>query len=199
LFRNYPIINLPAIILLTGEKRSNVLNTLARWKREGRIISLRRGYYTLPNAVKPPTTALIANEIYRPSYLSLEWALSFYGIIPDAVFSCTSVTTRLGKRFSNKFGTFYYRHIKPATYWGFTQRMIGGFKIRVADPEKALLDYWHLHSGEWTQSRMEAMRLQQMDTIDATKLRRYSQRWNSPRLGRAVETVISLLNTHDIG
>jgi predicted transcriptional regulator of viral defense system len=193
LFRGCPIFDLSAVMLLTGEKKSNVLNTLARWKKEGRLIALRRGMYTLPGAVVRPTPALVANEIYRPSYLSLEWALSYYGLIPEAVFSCTSVTPRGGRKFSNPLGEFYYRHIKPTVYWGFVQRTMGGFTIRIAEPEKALLDYWHLNSGVWTPERLEAMRLQQMETIDAVKLHHYSRRWNSPRLERAVETVMPFL------
>lgn len=193
LFREHTFFDLPAVLLLTEEKRSNVLNTLARWKKEGRIIALRRGMYTLPGAKVPPNQALVANAIYRPSYLSLEWALSYYGLIPDVVFSCTSVTTRVGKRFSNQLGEFYYRHIKSTAYWGFNQKLIGGFRIWVAEPEKALLDYLHYHAGPWTPERLEALRLQQLENIVADKLRHYSRRWNSPRLERAVEAILPLL------
>lgn len=57
----------------------------------------------------------------------------------------------------------------------------------MADPEKALLDYWHLESGEWKKERLLAMRFQQGDIIDLQKMLDYAGRFSSPRLLRAVE------------
>lgn len=131
-------------------------------------------------------SARLANELYTPSYLSLQWALGFYGLIPEAVFVHTSVTSRVPKTFVNERGTFTYRHVKPAAFFGYRGMLMGGEKILLADPEKALLDFWHLTPGKWTRVRMAEMRFQQFEAVEEEKLVRYAERFASPRLIDAV-------------
>jgi hypothetical protein len=57
----------------------------------------------------------------------------------------------------------------------------------IAEPEKALLDHWHLTPGEWTQERIEEMRYQHCQQVNKDKLQAYADRFHSPRLYRAVE------------
>jgi len=64
--------------------------------------------------------------------------------------------------------------------------MIQNHKVMLATPEKALLDYWHLNTGPWTPARMAAMRFQQAEQVDRTALKQAAERFNSPRLFRAV-------------
>lgn len=129
----------------------------------------------------------VANEIYRPSYLSGLWILSFFGLIPEMVTTYTSMTPRVPRSFTNHLGTFRYSHVKQSFFFGFDRKKVQGDQIWLADPEKALLDYWHLESGEWTGERLLAMRFQQGDIIDFQKLLGYAGRFSSPRLSRAVQ------------
>ena len=69
-------------------------NSLTRWVKKGYLIRLRQGYFAFSEyKSKPDYFLYFANRIYRPSYISLHTALSFYGMIPEAVVQITSVTT----------------------------------------------------------------------------------------------------------
>jgi predicted transcriptional regulator of viral defense system len=56
--------------------------------------------------------AVLASQIYRPSYLSFHWALGYYGLIPERAVVYTSATTRVPRRFENALGRFRYIHVK---------------------------------------------------------------------------------------
>ena len=102
--------------------------------------------------------AALANKLHSPSYLSLQWALSYHGLIPEGVPAYTSITTRVGRSFSNPIGEFIYTHIKLPAFFGYSAQQIDGQDTMVAVPEKALLDVWYQGKGEWTCRRMEQMR-----------------------------------------
>jgi predicted transcriptional regulator of viral defense system len=79
-------------------------NNLTRWVKKRLLIRLKQGYYTFPEYKnKPEFSYYIANRIYKPSYISLHTALSFYGIIPEAVVQITSVTSLKTAIFKNDF------------------------------------------------------------------------------------------------
>ena len=69
----------------------------------------------------------------------------------------------------------------------------------VAEPEKALLDHWHLTPGEWTPARMTEMRYQHTDHVEAVTLRAYAERFRSPRLWRAVGRWLTLAADEEKG
>jgi hypothetical protein len=107
------------------------------------------------------------------------------------------VTPRVPRRFENPYGVFDYRNIKQDGFFGFQSVGVGARKFLIAQPEKALLDHWHLTAGEWTPERLEEMRYQHVEQIDADRLRRHSQRFRSPRLDRAVQRWLQM--TSDAG
>ena len=87
----------------------------------------------------------IAAFLYEPSYLSLESALAWHGFIPEMVYAYVSLTARINRKFTNDFGTFLYRHIKPELFWGYTEIKTEHGNYLLAEPEKALLDYLYLN------------------------------------------------------
>ena len=104
-----------------------------------------------------------ANVIYKPSYISLHTALSFYGIIPEAVPQITSVTTLKTIRFSNDFGEYSYKNIKPEMMFGYDlMEMEGGRRIMFATPEKALADMLYLYPFYDTEREIEELRLDEI-------------------------------------
>lgn len=181
--------DLPLLVQAFPDRRAAILLQLSRWAAQGKVISLRRGVYTLPNRRRtiPLDPALLAQHLCRPSYLSGLWALGFHDMIPERVVVHTSVTTRLPARFDNACGAFEYRHIKQPCFFGYDEVPYGGGTILVARPEKALLDHWHLSAGEWTSDRLEEMRYQNMQAVDASRLQEYAARFQRPRLRRAAE------------
>jgi predicted transcriptional regulator of viral defense system len=185
-----PYFDLATVAQMFDEARASLRTQLSRWARAGKLIILRRGMYALgaPYRRVPVHAALLANHLYRPSYISLQWALSFYGLIPEKTVIYTSVSPRVPRRFENDFGVFDYRNLKQSAFFGFRPVLIQQDKIMMAEPEKALLDLWHLSPGKWTPERMREMRFQNHEQLDPDRLRAFAQRYESPRLVRAVTT-----------
>ncbi len=179
--------DLATVVQLSGERRSTLQTQLYRWIRADKLVPLRRGMYALARRYRRSSVnpAGLANHLYRPSYLSREWALGFHGLIPEKVVTHTSVTTRVPRLFQNDFGCFEYRHVKRGAFFGYRAVEIQGQKVLLAEPEKALLDSWHLATGPWTTERLKEMRFQGHEAVDPDKLRRYAVRYGSPRLQRA--------------
>lgn len=183
-----PFFDLALILQTSGEPRRRLLVQLHRWTRAGKVIALRRGLYTLADAYRRASLSplTLAHELYRPSYLSGVWALGFYGLIPEKVAVFTSVTPRVTRSFRNPLGDFSYSSLKQTFFWGFGSREVQGEAVWMGEPEKALLDFWHLNRGEWTANRLEEMRFQGFEGVDMNRLSEYAQRWGASRLIRAV-------------
>ena len=126
------------IHLLRGYKRPN--DKIGELLNGGEIIRVKKGIYVLPGL--GPSLPLLANMIYGPSYVSREYALSIYKLIPERVYQVTSMTTGKNKRFETPLGVFTYTHLSHQAY----QEGITIYKIEdereciVATPEKALAD-----------------------------------------------------------
>jgi hypothetical protein len=196
-----PCFDLALIVQAFDDQRENVRVQLSRWMKQGKLIGLRRGSYTLPEryrrvALAPPA---LANQLYRPSYLSGLWALGHYDLIPERVVWLTSVTPRIPRRFENPLGVFDYRNIKQECFLGYRTVSHAGTEILVADPEKALLDHWHLTPGEWTRDRLEEMRYQHVELVSEARLRRYAAAYESPRLDRAVSRWLQFARQPEAG
>jgi predicted transcriptional regulator of viral defense system len=190
-----PWFDLATVMQLSGEKRASVITQLSRWTAADKVVSLRRGMYALGENYqkKPLQPAALANAVYAPSYLSCLFALSFYGIIPESVPVFTSVTTRKPRTFENRFGTFDYRNIKRDLFFGYNTVMMTGQNVRMATPEKALVDYWHLTRGEWTAPRLVGLRISPESPLDMSKLGAVVRRFDKPRISRAHQRLIPLL------
>lgn len=110
----------------------------------GAIIRIKKGLYVFGDAWRrgPISRELLANLIYGPSCVSLEYALSHHGLIPEQVAAVTSVTTGKARRFETPFGLFTYRPVPPAPYaLGLTLAEAGRDRFLIATPEKALADF----------------------------------------------------------
>ena len=86
----------------------------------------------------------LANIMRYPSYISLEYALAKYGLIPESVFQITAITTKTTRKYDSKIITFSYRKIKDVLFSGFTEQKYGDWNIRFATAPKALFDYLYL-------------------------------------------------------
>ncbi|MBS1940193.1 MAG: hypothetical protein JST38_04890 [Bacteroidetes bacterium] len=101
----------------------------------------------------------MANMIYAPSYISLESALSHYGFIPEGVFHLTSVTSRHTRSFEIDGIEHSYRSVQPSWFFGYCIQDEGGVPVRMAEPEKALLDMLHLNPGLRAPDDFDGLRL----------------------------------------
>ncbi len=107
--------------------------------KSGLFIKLRNNYYMLKDS--NPSFYFIANKLYQPSYISLEKALSHYGIIPEVVYTITSITTKPTREFITPKAVFSYQKIKQIAFTGYSPIHIEGGVVLFAEPEKALIDY----------------------------------------------------------
>jgi len=122
-----------------GVSTDTAKSFIKRNLKSGLFIKLRNNFYQLKDS--SPSLYFIANKLYQPSYISLEKALSYYNIIPETVYSITSVTAKSTREFETPRATFSYQTIKPEAYTGYNARNIDGFIVLFAQAEKALADY----------------------------------------------------------
>lgn len=119
-------------------------DVITRMLQAGELIRVKKGIYVFGKmyANRPYSLEVLANMIYGPSYVSCEYALSFYGLIPEAVHEVTSISLGRNKFFDTPVGRFSYRYLRPSKYTvGITRIEIsGGVSALVASPEKALAD-----------------------------------------------------------
>ena len=119
---------------------SNPLDKIKRDTDSGILFRLTRGLYETDSGVEP---CFLASSILSPSYLSFDWALSYYGLIPEKVFSITSASLniRKNKTFINKFGRFEYSDIPSLAFSeGLTYIEKGEYAVKIATKEKAICD-----------------------------------------------------------
>jgi len=125
------------------EKIKDVSNKdmkISRAVKNKKIFKLKNGLYET-NSKTPGY--LLAGSIYGPSYLSFDFALAFYGLIPEGVFNFTSATFGKKKRkeFINYFGTYIYRDVPKSVYsLGVLLLNENGYFYQIASKEKALCD-----------------------------------------------------------
>lgn len=105
---------------------------------------LKNGIYAFN--LNPPGDELIAAKLYQPSYISFEYALSYYSIIPESVYTITSATTKPTREFKANDKIFAYHRLKKELYTGFAPATKDTAVFHLALPEKALFDYLYLVS-----------------------------------------------------
>lgn len=123
---------------------NNVNDKISNLVRSGEFIRLKKGFYTFSKAylTKPIDLISVANTLYAPSYVSFDYALSYYGMIPERVNEITSATSKNEKLFETPIGRFSYKKIPLKAYslgvdWFYDSIEGGRF---IATPEKALCD-----------------------------------------------------------
>jgi hypothetical protein len=134
----------------------------------GAIVRIKKGLYCFGEAFRkePLSREYLANLIYGPSYVSLDYALSHHGLIPERVEIVTSVTTGRSRDFDTPFGAFSYRMLKGPRYAvGAIIERAGKTPFLVASPEKALVD------KVWTDKRFSGLRLSDYNTYLVDDLR----------------------------
>jgi predicted transcriptional regulator of viral defense system len=176
-------------LLMAGDvDPANVQRQLSRWTEAGRVYQVRRGLYALapPFQRVKPHPFLVANRLTRPSYVSLQSALAYYGLIPEYVPVTTSVTTMRPGRWDAPLGRYAFRHVKGDLFWGY--RLVDVTPEQhafVASPEKALLDLIYLEPGADSPNYLRELRLQNLDHLDLDELERQAGHAGSQKLRRA--------------
>ena len=151
-------------------------NLVKRAMKDGDLVQIKRGLYTLSNSLRkqPLNRASLANRLYYPSYVSMEYALSNHGWIPEGVVAVTSATSKNPADFDTPLGRFTYKRIPQAMFFcGVETVSIDGESALMARTLKALADYVYAYKLEWVDReplieslRIEAEELETLTTRD---------------------------------
>lgn len=167
-----------------GRSKIAIRFLVHRLKKQGHIISLKRGLYQLSGEQIPDL--YLANKLYEPSYVSLEFALSFHRVIPETVYVITSVTTKTTRRFTALGKSFTYRRIKKDAFTGYVSKKQGALNYLIADPEKAFVDlnYLRIIHNKKPISRFHK------EKINLSKALRYAKLFNNSKLVSIIKTTL---------
>jgi predicted transcriptional regulator of viral defense system len=165
---------------------------LSHWVKEGRLVQLRRGLYSLDLSVQEVSwhPFLIANQLQTGSYVSVQSALSFYGMILEYVPVINSVGMGRQETLRNSLGSYWFRHIAEKMLCGYSQiEVMPKQFVSMASPEKALLDLIYLTPGADCVEYLSELRLQNAEAISFPKLIDLAQRIGKPKLIRAAQLI----------
>jgi predicted transcriptional regulator of viral defense system len=194
-FSKRPLISLANIATVVALRRQ-----LSRWQDKGLIIKLRRGIYVLNEHDRKihPSRIFLANALCSPSYVSTEYALAYYDLIPEKVENVTSVTTKNVKKFTNIFGAFIYQHLKTDLFFGFKEiHDENKLPVFIAEPEKAVLDFIYLNLSEFkgkdSDIFAQSYRFQNLGLMKRKKLIEYARRYNNKAVLNIVEKLLEFI------
>jgi len=191
----------PSALLLAGIVSSaQVRLQLSRWVKAGRLLQLRRGLYALAPTWRKvePHPFLVANRLQRGSYVSLQSALAFHGVIPEYVPVVTSVGPGRPETVHNPLGAFQFNHLTGTLFFGYSRMEVAARQFAfVASPEKALLDLIHLTPGADSEDYLRELRLQNSEAMDLSTLDELAQRSGKAKLLRAARLLKRILATEE--
>ena len=165
---------------------SNKNNKISRNIRDGKLFKITTGLYeTNPNT----PGYLLAGSIYGPSYISFEYALSYYGLIPERVttITCATFDKKKKKQYDTDFGVFTYRDVPVLVY---PEEIIlkeeNNYSYQIATPEKALCDKLYTLAPLDNYSNLENMLFNDLridvegfNKLDASKIEKISELYHS--------------------
>jgi predicted transcriptional regulator of viral defense system len=169
-------------------------NKISKLLNSGEIIALKSGLYVLSERFgRDLVPEVVANLLYGPSYVSLDYALASYGLIPELAYQVTSVTTGRRKTFETAVGTFTYQHLKPEYYsLGYQARESGDSSYLIATGEKALCDKLYFASPLEDADALERHLFEDL-RIDFARLRDLDRKLISRLAGLAGKRNLKLL------
>lgn len=175
-YATYPLPHQVVASLLKSYRRPN--DKIHAMIQEGILQPVTRGLYVAGPKVtgQKPEPFLIANHIHGPSYISLDSALAYYGLIPEKVYEITSMTTKTSRKYSTGIGLFSYTHAR-LPYFSLGIQSIAldtDVTVLMASPEKALFDKVVTTAGVHFRSKTSVITFLEEDLrIDLQVLRNF--------------------------
>lgn len=165
---NTPCFTKSALLQFHESSPSSLDKDIQNWIRSGVLIPLKRGLYTLGSFLdreRQPELFVeyVANKIVQPSYLSCDYVLQKHGLLTEAVYGITSITTKSTRKIENDLGHFKYSSVAERLFTGFFEKPYGRNSILEATKSKALFDYIYmrqhafrgLSEGEFAELRID--------------------------------------------
>ncbi|MCU0857903.1 MAG: hypothetical protein MUC65_05815 [Pontiellaceae bacterium] len=189
-----------SFLLTGGRNPADVHRQISRWVSSGKLIQLRRSFYMLADIYRKKTAHpfFLANQIKEASYVSLQSALSYYGLIPEYVPVITSVTTGRPERFETAIGGFLFKHVKKEFFSGYiSEKLADGQSAFLATPEKALLDLIYLTPGADNADYLRELRIQHSERLDLERLAQMAAASGSGKLMRTAALLSEVLKQEE--
>ena len=172
---------------------------LTEWQDKNYIVNIRNKWYCFPEYLNNDKFLwLIANKIHSPSYISLETALSWYQILPEGVFSSTSITTNKPRQYNTVYGGFYYNSVKPKLFFGYKLYSLNSEtrinhtfspQVRIAEMEKAILDFFYINTQYNREKEIMDLRFNTNvvhDELSKSKLYEYLEQFENKNLEKRI-------------
>ncbi|MDD2981628.1 MAG: hypothetical protein PHN80_16950 [Hespellia sp.] len=180
-------------LLYENRAYANPQSRVQTMVKKGELIPLKRGLFETDSAAPG---FLMANALLGPSYLSFEYALSYYSMIPERVVVYTSATFGRNKKleYSNQFGSFTYRDIPEAVFpYYYTRELSGNRPYLIATREKALCDQLCVMApirgiNDFREWLFDGMRLDEdiYEELDSEKMKRIAPLYHRTNLDQLV-------------
>ena len=174
-FKDWTVFSLSDIKRLDVNFHRRRLN---EWQHKGYIKKLIKGYYIFTDlTLKEEVIFEIANRIYKPSYISFETALHYYGLIPESVYGITSASTRRTYKFKTGIAEFSYRTLNRRLFFGYEILKYNNNKyFKIASIEKAILDYFYINTHIKNREDIAAIRFNReilLSKVDKKKMEEF--------------------------
>ena len=171
---------------------------LSEWQEKDYIRKITKEYYIFSDLeINESVLFLIANKIYTPSYISFEMAFSYYNLIPESVYGVTSASSKKTNYFKTDLAEFIYRSLKPELMFGYKLVEYQGHYFKIAELEKALLDYFYINSQLKTKNDFVEIRfnLEEFNNrVDREKLKRYLKAFANKSLEERIYNLLKYID-----
>ena len=178
-----PTVTESQLAQLLGGTADSYSARINRAVAQGQLIRLKRGVFCFGKRLASRSLSFfeMAQFIYGPSYISFESALSYHGLIPEAVYMTTSACVLRNKKFENTLGRFSYNRLPTENFFiGVDYVEQGDNRFLMASPWKALLDYIYYRKENWRDFspieeslRIELSELPKITRIELSNLKKY--------------------------
>ena len=170
---------------------------LNEWQNKGYIKKVIKGFYIFSDLeISENILFLIANKIYFPSYISLESAFSYYNIIPEGVYSVTSITTRKTFKPAGSFTNSNYKKIKEEYFFGYKLIEFKSRYFKIASLEKSIIDYFYFNQKKDSSNDFYEMRLNTSslsEQINLKIIKNYLEIFNKKSLTKCVNNLLEFV------
>lgn len=167
---------------------------LETYTQDGLLYRLKRGIYALNT--DQPIEEEIANTLYKPSYISFEYALAYHGLLLEMPYVVTSATTKATRLIVASEKTYSYRTIKREAFTGYSMVKQNGGSFMIAEKEKAVVDYLYfvsLHKASHNDRLLENIRTKVYSNnseLNVERILSYTKLFANSRLSILVNSFI---------
>lgn len=195
LFPNSPLFSTQQLLLLDDSLSTQ---NLSDWIEAGYITQLKRWRYVIVDRLQSEQDLLhISSRIVRPSYVSMETALSIYNLIPEAVMQTTAITTKKTQTIDSVLWAFSYRSIDPDHFWWYELISESTWSYYLACVEKALLDYLYYHHEMDNDASFQERRILRPEfhaLVDREVLDMYLAKFDSKALNKRTRLFLTYID-----